>query len=883
MTGKNSRSFASLRMTGTVCHAVLACGLVAAFASPAVAQTRAIRFGKLVDGTGRVVTDAVVIVDGDKVTRVATGDRGVPAGATVIDLRKYTGIPGMIDAHTHMTYYWDQRAGTTPWNQGGGRTADQTLALLPENARKTLETGVTTVRDLGASNRIDIRFRDQIDRGEVVGPRMIVSGVGLSRRRVTDIAQIAELVKGQVDAGANVIKMYGSTGSAADVTGRQTFTVEEMKAAVDAARAHGKRIAIHSYGPDGGRDAVRAGATSVEHAIDLDDETLREMARRGVFYVPTIDHNRYYAEYRDQYQYTAAQVAALDSFRLLNIETARRAFKAGVKLGMGSDAVFTGFGENTRELGWFVKIGMTPAQALATATTNGAAMLGMEKSLGAVAPGYFADIVAVEGDPLANIDVVINNVRWVMKGGAVVVDKTKPPAQGQVRVALSTSVRQYVRYDSSLIALTHVRVIDGTGAAARDDQTLLLRDGTIASMGNASAVAIPAGAQVIDLAGKSVLPGLVMLHEHLYYPSGGGTYGNLSESFTRLYLAGGVTSMRTGGNTNGYGELNIKTAIDRGQKPGPWLDVTAPYLEGPNAIGQMYALKDAADARRFVNFWADAGATSFKSYMNITRDQLAAATDEVHKRGLRITGHLCSVTYREAAGLGIDNLEHGFFAATDFVAEKRPDACPGQAVGQRTVAALDTASADFRSLVAELVQRRVALTSTLTVFETFVGGRPLPPGLDVLEPQLKESFERRHAQMASGAPSSYATLVPRARAMEVAFVRAGGLLVVGTDPTGGGGVIPGFSNQRALELLVESGFTPLEAIKIGTMNGALYLNRSDRIGTIAVGKQADLVVLTGDPSRRIEDVRNVELVFKQGYGFDPARLIASVKGKVGLW
>ena len=253
-------------------------------------------------------------------------------------------------------------------------------------------------------------------------------------------------------------------------------------------------------------------------------------------------------------------------------------------------------------------------------------------------------------------------------------------AQPAGRPQLSDAVRAFVAVDSAIIALTHVRVIDGTGAPAAEDQTIVIRDGTITALGPTASTAVPAGAHVMDLTGRSVMPGLVMLHEHLYYPTGGGTYANLSESFTRLYLAGGVTSMRTGGNTNGYGEINIARAIEAGRKPGPWIDATAPYLEGPGAFtGQMYELKDAADARRMVNFWADAGATSFKAYMNITRDMLGAAIDEAHRRGLKITGHLCSVTYAEAARLGIDNLEHGFFASTDFVTGKQPDRCPGKA------------------------------------------------------------------------------------------------------------------------------------------------------------------------------------------------------------
>jgi enamidase len=277
------------------------------------------------------------------------------------------------------------------------------------------------------------------------------------------------------------------------------------------------------------------------------------------------------------------------------------------------------------------------------------------------------------------------------------------------------------------------------------------------------------------------------------------------------------------------------------------------------------------------------GATSFKAYMQITRDELRAAADEAHKRGLKITGHLCSVTYAEAADAGIDNLEHGFLAATDFVADKKPDTCPGQAVGQRTIAALDENGEPFKTLVKMLVDKKVALTSTLTVFETFTPGRPKPPGLDVLLPELKDAFERNYQRTSQGTQSIYATLFPKALKLERAFVAAGGLLIAGTDPTGGGGVIPGFSNQRQIELLVEAGFSPLEAIEIGTLNGAKFLGRDARVGSIAIGKQADLVVIDGDPSKTIADVRKVETVFKQGVGFDPAKLIASVSGKVGLW
>jgi enamidase len=453
------------------------------------------------------------------------------------------------------------------------------------------------------------------------------------------------------------------------------------------------------------------------------------------------------------------------------------------------------------------------------------------------------------------------------------------------RPTLAPAVKQYVTVDTPVVALTHVRVIDGTGAAAKEDQTVIIRDGNILAFGPARSVKVPDGAQVMDLTGKSVIPGLVMMHEHLYYPTGPGVYGADYVSFSRLYLAGGVTSMRTGGNVGGYADLNLAAAIKAGTQAGPWIDATAPYVNGPSPFTQMYALKDSADARRFVAFWADAGATSFKAYMHITRAELAAAVDEAHRRGLKITGHLCSVTYREAADLGIDNLEHGFFVSTDFVKDKQPDVCPGQmgGPGMTALGAVDPKSPEFTSLVQYLIAHHVAVTSTQTVFETVTPGQPLPPGLDVLDPVLKTQFDQQYARVQQNTTSPFAKLLPLDRAMELAFFRAGGLLLAGTDPTGGGGVIPGYSDQRQAELLVESGLTPLEAIKVCTLNGATYLGRADRIGSIAVGKQADLVVIDGNPAVTIGDIAHVTLVFKQGVGYDPAKLIESVRGKVGLF
>ena len=449
-----------------------------------------------------------------------------------------------------------------------------------------------------------------------------------------------------------------------------------------------------------------------------------------------------------------------------------------------------------------------------------------------------------------------------------------------------SAVSQFVTVSDSVVALTNVRVIDGTGGPARDGQTIVLKGGTIQSVGDAASAKIPAGARTMDLAGRTVMPGYVMLHEHLFYPSGGGAiYNEQGYSFPRLYLAGGVTTMRTAGNMAGYADLNIRKAIDAGTMLGPAIDVTAPYLEGPGLpIPQVKALRDATDARKMVNYWADEGATSFKTYMHITRAELGAVTQEAHKRGLKVTGHLCSVTFREAASLGIDDLEHGFVVASDFVPDKKPDECPAGNAVQRSIATLDVNGAGARDLIAELVRRRVAITSTLTIFETFVASQPSAPAkaLDALLPEARRQYEQTRAALAKATDTTWAVLLRKEMQLEKMFADAGGLLVVGTDPTGYGGVVAGYSNQRALELLVQGGFTPLDAVKIATLNGAKYLGRDAKIGTIAAGKQADLIVVRGDPSQRIEDVENVEIVFKRGVGYDSPKIFDSVKGQVGL-
>ncbi|HEY1676528.1 MAG TPA: amidohydrolase family protein [Candidatus Sulfotelmatobacter sp.] len=458
----------------------------------------------------------------------------------------------------------------------------------------------------------------------------------------------------------------------------------------------------------------------------------------------------------------------------------------------------------------------------------------------------------------------------------------------------SEAVREFVKIDAPVVALTHVRIIDGTGAAAREDQTVILSKGKIASVGDASSATIPQDAKVLDLHGHTVIPGLVGMHDHMFYPAGNGIFSEMGYSFPRLYLAGGVTTIRTTGSLEPYTDLSLKQSIDAGETPGPKMHVTGPYLEGKGSWAlQMHQLTGPDDAVKTVNFWIDQGVDNFKAYMFITRAELGAAIQAAHKRGVKVTGHLCSVTFREAADLGIDDLEHGFFVDTEFIAGKKPDECPGDGEDPVALAKLDPASGPLHDTIQYLVQRHVAVTSTLPVFEMgSFPGRPtmqarildalsLEARSQVLANRVRASDVSRIRKRWGSDVSPDGAAFKKELEFEHAFSKAGGLLLAGLDPTGMGGVIAGFGDQREVELLVEAGFTPVEAIHIATSNGAQYLGDLDKIGTIAAGKQADLVVIDGDPSKKIEDIEKIETVFKDGIGYDSAKLIESVRGVVG--
>ena len=454
--------------------------------------------------------------------------------------------------------------------------------------------------------------------------------------------------------------------------------------------------------------------------------------------------------------------------------------------------------------------------------------------------------------------------------------------------------QQFIRVEAPVVALAHVRVIDGTGAVPRDDQTIVISDGKIQSIGPATTATLPPNVQTLDLRGYTVLPGLVGMHDHMFFPEGGTPpmYSDMGNSFPRLYLALGVTTIRTTGSVAPFTDLEIKRLIDSGRMIGPKMHITAPYLEGRGAFTPvMHELTGPDDARRMVNFWADEGATSFKAYMNITRAELRAAVEEAHKRGLKVTGHLCSIGFREAAELGIDNLEHGLLVDSEFVPNKQPDQCPGGSAVATSLKQLDINSTAAQETIRTLVAKNVAITSTLPVFEA--GGAPLaqsgigaasallnPRVLNVMSTDARVRYLTARARVSSD--SSYAVLLRKAMDFERAFVKAGGLLIAGLDPTGNGGVVAGFGDLRQVELLVEAGFTPLEAIRIASFNGARFLGEDAHIGSLAAGKQADLMVVKGNPATNISDIEKVEIVFKDGVGYDSEELIQSVQGLVGI-
>jgi imidazolonepropionase-like amidohydrolase len=444
-------------------------------------------------------------------------------------------------------------------------------------------------------------------------------------------------------------------------------------------------------------------------------------------------------------------------------------------------------------------------------------------------------------------------------------------------------VREYITVDTSLVALTHVLLVDGTGAAPKSDQTIVIRAGKIAAVGPAASVQVPAGARVMDMKGSTVIPGIVGMHDHLFYTAAGGRAVQMGYTGPRLYLGSGVTTIRTTGSRAPYAEINLKDAIDHGFAPGPRIHITAPYITGEAGGGAMAILNSPEAARRFVNYWASEGATWIKAYTDIRRAELGAAIQEAHKRGIKVTGHLCSVSFQEAVALGIDNLEHGMLTASDFTTGKQPDVCPVNLMTQ--ISGSDPKGDAGQATIRSLVDHHVPMTSTLAVYEPFVANRPTKDErtLQAMDPEVRDAYMKQRQQIdSSGTGWVSQQAFKNAMAFERAFVAAGGLMAAGVDPTGIGGALAGFGDQRNYELFIEAGFTPSQAVQIMTANGAKILGVAQTLGTVEPGKLADLVVLRGDLTVDPSVIRSPTVVFKDGVGYDAAKLIASVQGRVGV-
>jgi imidazolonepropionase-like amidohydrolase len=456
------------------------------------------------------------------------------------------------------------------------------------------------------------------------------------------------------------------------------------------------------------------------------------------------------------------------------------------------------------------------------------------------------------------------------------------PVVMSAQTSFTPAVQAVISVPETRIALQHVRVVDGTGKPPLEDQTIVIDAGKITAVGPAASTPAPAGARAMDLSGHTVIPGLVGMHDHTFYTTRGRSV-QLQFSAPRLYLANGVTTARTTGGTSPYHEINMKKSIDTGGTPGPRLHLTGPYLTGPGGAGTMAQIGSTEEARRIVNYWADEGVTWFKAYTDISREVLRAAIVAAHKRGLKFTGHLCSVSFREAVALGIDNLEHGLFTNSDFVPNRTPDHCSPEM--RTSILKIDMNGPEIKQTIDEMVKHKVAMSSTLAVYELSYPDRPPLEDrvLEALSPEAREEYlAARKETSQRAAQSTMPELFRRAQAFERAFVKAGGLLGAGVDPTGVGGALPGFGDQRNFELLIEAGFTPVEAIQIMTLNGAKILGVDKELGSIAPGKLADLVVINGDPIARPAEIRRTTIVFKNGVGYDSAKLLASVKGLVGI-
>lgn len=440
------------------------------------------------------------------------------------------------------------------------------------------------------------------------------------------------------------------------------------------------------------------------------------------------------------------------------------------------------------------------------------------------------------------------------------------------RTELNQNVLKYVKYKSDVIALTNATVFDGKGNSADENQTLIIANGYFQAIGKSSGIDIPKGATIINLKGKTIIPGIVGVHNHLHFPR----FPFLGETAAKLYLASGVTTIQTCGSASPELDVELSNKIKKGESLGPNIITSGPFFTGKGGNPNMIIPQNEKQIKDTIAYWTKKGVRWFKVYRNTTPSDLEIIIKEAHKQNAKVTGHLCSITFEQATNLGIDGIEHGLNSTSDFRKNKTFGICDGS---REYMDELDIKSEEVRRLQQLMINNNVFLTSTLAIYESSVPNRAFADErtIKVMSPFLNLEYQKRRKDY--NAQKSIEKIrekrLKRIMEFEYQFFRMGGTLTAGVDA--GRHVVPGFGDQRNFELLREAGFKTEEAIKIMTSNGAEILSNS-KIGTIEKDKTADFVIINGNIEKNI---RNVELVFKDGYGYDTKLILDELEGKFG--
>ncbi|WAC03081.1 amidohydrolase family protein [Lacinutrix neustonica] len=440
------------------------------------------------------------------------------------------------------------------------------------------------------------------------------------------------------------------------------------------------------------------------------------------------------------------------------------------------------------------------------------------------------------------------------------------------RTELDKNILKYVKYKSDVLALINATVFDGKGNPANENQTLIIVNGYFQAIVKKSEIDLPKGATIIDLKGKTIIPGIVGVHNHLHIPR----FPFVGETASKLYLASGVTTIQTCGSASPQQEIELSKRIEQGKFIGPNIITSGPYFTGKGGNPNMIIPRNENHIKDTIQYWTERGVRWFKVYRHTTPSDLKIIINEAHKRNAKVTGHLCSITFEQATNLGIDGIEHGLNSTSDFRKNKTMGICDGS---REYMDELTINSKEVKQLQQLMIDNNVFLTSTLAIYEASVPNRAFAEErtLKVMSSFLKSQYRERRNDFDTQKSNDNIREKRLKRIMEFEhqFFKMGGTLTAGVDA--GRHVVPGFGDQRNFELLKEAGLTTEEAIKVMTSNGAQILSKPE-IGTIEKGKKADFVIIKGDVT---ENIRNVELVFKDGYGFDPKLILEEMDGKFG--